>query len=133
MKGKRGQNVCPSAIQEDVKMAENIQSCWENENYASKINDISQSKKEQSAVYFLGSTEKFTVERYDFAMLWGEPETNLPKNYVSEPDQLFSTERSFLREPELKELYQQSIDTDDKKGFVKILGKPEFKGTLRKI
>ena len=32
----------------------------------------------------------------------------------------------------LKELYQQSIDTDVEKGFVKILGKSEVKGTFGK-
>ena len=38
MKGNRKQNVCHFASTEDAKMAENIQSWWEIETYASKIN-----------------------------------------------------------------------------------------------
>ena len=65
-------------------------------------------------------------------MLWSEPELNLPNNYGSAVGQLYSLERGFQRDPNLKELYQQSIDTDVEKGFVKILGKSEVKGTFRK-
>ena len=65
-------------------------------------------------------------------MLWSEPEPNLPKNYGSVIGQLYSLERRFQRDPNLKEFYQQSTDTDLEKGFVKILGKSEVKGTLGK-
>ena len=41
-------------------------------------------------------------------------------------------ERRLQRDPKLKDLYQQSIDTDVEKGFVKILGKLEVKGTFKK-
>ena len=60
MKGKKSQNVCHFAFTEDVKVAENIQSWWDKETYASKINVLSQSKKEQQAQKFLESTTKFT-------------------------------------------------------------------------
>ena len=63
-------------------------------------------------------------------MLWSEPEPNLPNNYSSALGQLYSLERRFQRDPNLKELYLQSIDTDVEKGFVKILGKSEVKGTF---
>ena len=43
--GKRRQNVCHFAFTEDVKVAENIQKLWVIETYASKINDLSNSKK----------------------------------------------------------------------------------------
>ena len=50
MTGKKGQNVCHFAFTEDVKVAENIQSWWDIETYASKINIVSQSKiKERAA------------------------------------------------------------------------------------
>ena len=65
-------------------------------------------------------------------MLWSEPEPNLPNNYGSALGQLYSLERRFQRDPNLKELYQQSIDTDVEKGFVKILGKSEVKSTFGK-
>ena len=65
-------------------------------------------------------------------MLWNEPEPNPPNNYSSALDQLYSLERRYQRDPNLKELYQQSIDTVVEKGFVKIFGKSEVKNTFGK-
>ena len=44
--------------------------------------------------------------------------------------QLHSLERRFQRNPNLKSLYQPSIDTDVEKGFVKILDESEVKSTF---
>ena len=132
MTGKKRQNVCHCAFTEDVKVAENIQTWWDIETYASKINVVSQSKKELQAQKMLESTSKFTGERYDVGMLWSEPEPNLPNNYSSALGQLYSLERRFQRDPNLKSLYQQSIDTDVEKGFVKILDESNVKGTFGK-
>ena len=65
-------------------------------------------------------------------MLWSEPEPNLPNNYSSALGQLYSLERRFQSDPNLKSLYQQSIDTDVEKGFAKILDESEVKGTIGK-
>ena len=130
MTGKRRQNVCHFAFIEDVKV--NIQTWWDIETYASKINVLSQSKKELQAQKMLESTMKFTVERYEVGMLWSEPEPNLPNNYSSALGQLYSLERRFQRDPNLKSLYQQSIYTDEEKGFEKILNESEVKGTVGK-
>ena len=132
MTGKRRQNVCHFAFTEDVKVAENIQTWWDIETYASKINVVSQSKKELQAQKMLESTTKFTGERYEVGMLWSEPEPNLPNNYKSALGQLYSLERRFQRDTNLKNLYQQSIDTDVEKGFVKILDESEVKGNFGK-
>ena len=132
MTGKKSQNICHFAFTEDVKVAENIQSWWDIETYASKINVVSQSKKEQQAQKFLESTTKFTGERYEVGMLSSEPEPISQNNYGSAIGQLYSLERRFQRDPNLKDLYQQSIDTDLEKLFVKILGKSEIKGTFGK-
>ena len=43
MTGKKSQNLCNFASSEDVKVAENIQSWWDIETYASKRNVVSQS------------------------------------------------------------------------------------------
>ena len=129
---KRRQNVCHFAFTEEVKVAENIQTWWGIETYASKINVVSQSKKELQAQKVLESTTKFTGERYEVGMLWSEPEPNLPNNYSSALGQFYSLERRFQRNPNLKSLYQQSIYTDVEKGFVKILDKSEVKGTFGK-
>ena len=130
MTGKRRQNVCHFAFTQDVKVAENIQTWWDIETYASKINVVSQSKKTLQAQKVLESTMKFTGERYELGMLWSEPEPNLPNNYSSALGQLYSLERRFQRDPNLKSLYHQSIDTDVEKGFVKILDGSEVKGTF---
>ena len=132
MTGKRRQNVCHFAFTEDVKVAENIQTWWDIETYASKINVVSQSKKELQAQKMLESTTKFTGERYEVGMLWSETEPNLPNNYSSALGQLYSLERRLQRDPNLKNLYQQSIDTDVEKGFVEILDESEEKGTFGK-
>ena len=130
--GKKSQNVCRFASTEDVKLAEKIKSWLDVETYASKINIVSQSKKKQKTQKFLESTTKFAGDRYEVGMLWSEPEPNLPNNYSSALGQLYSLERRSQRDPKLKELYQQSIDTDVEKGFVKKLSKSEVKGTFGK-
>ena len=132
MTGERRQKVCHFAFTEDVKVAENIQTLWDIETYASKMNVVSQSKKELQAQKMLESTTKFTGERYEVGMLWSEPEPNLPNNYSSALGQLYSLERRFQRDPNLKSLYQQSIDTDIEKRFVKILDESEVKSTFGK-
>ena len=71
-KGNRRQNFCHFASTEDVKMAENIQSWWDIETYASKINVVSQSRKELQAQKMLESATKFTGERYEVGMLCSE-------------------------------------------------------------
>ena len=129
---KRRQNVCHFTFTEDVKVAENIQTWWDIETYASKINVVSQLKKELQAQKMLESTTKFTGERYEVGMLWSEPEPNLPNNYSSALGQLYSLERRFQRDPKLKNLYQHSIDTDVQKVFVKVLDGSEAKGTFGK-
>ena len=131
MTGKRRQKVCHFAFTEDVKVAENIKTWWDIETYASKINVNSHSKKELQAQKMLESTTKFTGERYEVGMLWSEPGPKVPNNYNSALGQLYSVERRFQKVPNLKSLYQQSIDTDLEKGFVNILDESEVKNHLR--
>ena len=97
MTGKTRQNVCHFVFTEDVKVAENIQTWWDIESYAFKINVVSQSKNELQAQKMLESTTKFTGDRYEVVMLWGAPEPNLPNNYNSTLGQLHSLQRSFKR------------------------------------
>ena len=92
MMGKRRQNVCHFAFTEKVKVAENIQTWWDIETNASKINFVSQSKKELQAEKMLESTTKFTGGRYEVGMLWSEPEPNLPNIYSKALSPLYSLE-----------------------------------------
>ena len=91
----------------------------------------SQSRKELQAQKMLENATKFTGERYEVGMLWSETEPNLPNNSSSALGQLHALRR-FQRDPNLKSLYQQSIDADVEKGFVKILNESEIKGTFGK-
>ena len=70
MTGKNRQRVCHFAFKEDVKLAENVQTWWDIETYASKIGVISQSKKEVLIQKMLESTTEFTAERHEVEMLW---------------------------------------------------------------
>ena len=130
--GIRRQNVCLFAFTEDVKVAENIQTWWNIETYASKIKVVSQSKKKLQAQKMLESSTKFKGGRYEVGMLWSEPEQNLQNNNSSALGQLYSLERRLQRDPNLESLYQQSIDTDVEKGIVKILNEPEVKNNFGK-
>ena len=132
MTGKKSESVCHFASTEDVKVAANIQSWWDIETYASKIIIVSQSKKEQQAQKLLESTTKFAGERYEVRMLWSEPEPNCPNNYGLALGQLYSLKGRLQNDPNLKEMYQQSIDADVEKGFVKILKKSEVRSTFGK-
>ena len=75
----------------------------------------------------LESTTKFTGERYGVEMLWSETEPNLPNKYCSAFGQLHSMERRFQRDPNLKMLYQLSMDTTIEKRFVNILDESKVK------
>ena len=132
MTGKKNPNVCPFASTEDVQVAEYIQSWWDIETFASKINYVRQSKKKQQAQRFLESTTKFTSKRYEVGMLWSEPELNLPNKYGSALGHLYSLEQRLQKDPNLKEMYQQSIDADVEKGLVKTLSKSKVRGTFGK-
>ena len=112
MRGQKSQNLCHFALTDDLKVAANIQSWWEIEPYASKINVVSQSKKQQQAQKFLESMTKFTEERYEVGMLWSDPELNLPNNYGSALGRLYSLGRRLQKNLNLKEIYQQSNDAD---------------------
>ena len=63
----------------------------------------------------------FTGEWYEVGVLWSEPKPNLSNNYSSALGQLCSLEQRFHKNPNRENLYQQSIDIDEEKGFVNIL------------
>ena len=69
------------------------------------MNVVSQSKKEQLAQKMLQSTTKFTGERHEVGMLWSAPEPNLPNNYISDFDQLYSLEQRVQRDPDRKKYF----------------------------
>ena len=59
--GKKRQNVCQFVLTEPEEVAENIQTCWDNETSVSKINYFSQSKNELLAQKITESTTNSQV------------------------------------------------------------------------
>ena len=57
--GKIRKNICQFGLIEEVKVAENIQTCWDIEIYPSKVTVFSQSKKELQAHKMLENSTKF--------------------------------------------------------------------------
>ena len=85
-----------------------------------------QLKKEQQAGQ-PESTKNFTGERNEVGILWSEPERNLPNNYGKALGQLYSLGRKSQGNVYLKKMYQQSIDINIEKEFMKNLVKSEVR------
>ena len=75
---------------------------------------------------------KITSEQYEEGISCEKPEPNLLNKYSSAMDQYYSLERRFQTDPKMKTFYQQSINTDKEKAFVKILDEFEMNGTFGK-
>ena len=126
MTDKRRQNVCRFAFTEEVKVAENIQTWWDIETYASKINVVSQSKNELQSQKKLESTTMFTGERYEKGMLWSEPTEQLQLSHGS----ALLTGAKIAKGPKPEEFVSTVNRYRCKKRFVKILDEFEVKGTF---
>ena len=80
----------------------------------------------------LESTTKFTGERYQVGMLLSEPEPNLPQNYSPALRKLHLLGRISQRDPKLKCLDKQSMETEVEKRFVKIVDDSTLKDIFGK-
>ena len=78
------------------------------------------------------TSSKYPSNKIPVSVHWSDPEPNLPNNYGSAMSQLYSMDHRLQRDPNMKQFYQQSVDTGVEKGFVKTLGKSEVKGTFGK-
>ena len=64
-------------------MVKGLQSWWDIETSAAKINNVSQSKKDFCAEKKLESTTKITGKEYGMGVLLSEPEAKLPNNLLN--------------------------------------------------
>ena len=76
----------------------------------------SETKKERQAQEILESTTRFTEGRFEVGLLWNKPNAKLPNNYSAALGNLKSLERRLSKDPQLKQMYQDTIDKDEEKG-----------------
>ena len=100
---------------------------WDIETYASRFNVKSETKKERQAQEILESTTRFTEGRFEVGLLWNKPNAKLPNNYSAALGNLKSLERRLSKDPQLKQMYQDTIDKDEEKGFIKKLSREDLK------
>ena len=71
----------------------------------------------------------FDGERYEIGLLWNDNERTSPNNLASATGHLKSLERRFNNQPQLKRRYEETIQKDLNKGFIKELDYHEIKKT----
>ena len=106
------ENVCHLAVGNVPSLAEQVRTWWDIETYASRFNVKSETKKERQAQEILESTTRFTEGRFEVGLLWNKPNAKLPNNYSAALGNLKSLERRLSKDPQLKQMYQDTIDKD---------------------
>ena len=77
----------------------------------------------------LEATTKFEGERYEHVLIRKNATLHLPNNYSSALSQLKSLERRLEKNENLRQLNQENIDVDVRKGFVRILDETDLENT----
>ena len=119
---------CVTASEDDV-LAEQIKTWWDIESYASRCDVSGRSKKDERALQMLEQKTMFDGERYEVGLLWKRNDPFLPNNFSSALSQMKSLEFRLETKPKLKKLYQDTIEVDVEKGFVRILKQEEIEAT----
>ena len=119
---------CVTAAEDDV-LAEQIKTWWDIESYAFRCDVSGRSKDDEKTLQTLEQTTKFDGERYEVGLLWKRRDPFLPNNYSSALSQMKSLEYRLEKKPELKKLYQDSIQVDVEKGFVRNLKQEDLEAT----
>ena len=99
------------------------------ESYASNCSVSGRTKENDKALEMLKATTKLEGVRFEVEHLWKIAKPHLPNNYSSAVSQLKSLERWLEKDEKLRQRYQETIDVDVKKGFVRFLDKRELENT----
>ena len=111
-------------------LADQVKIWWSLESYAFNCSVSGRSKEEdERAPEMLKATTMFDGERYEVELLWKNAKSNLPKIYTSAVSQLKSLERRLEKDAKLRQRYQETIDVDVQKGFVRVLDETELENT----
>ena len=117
---------CAMASEDDA-LAEQIETWWDIESYASRCDVSGRSKEDEKALKISGKTTRFGGERYEVGLLWKRNDPVLSNNYFSVLSQMKSLE--YRLEKKLKRLYQDPIRADVEKEIVRVLDREELEAS----
>ena len=122
---------CHSSVHQsaDFDLNEQIKTWWDNESYGSRVNVDGRSRSGVKALESLEKTTHCENDRYTVGMLWNSPRFSFPNNYRSAVKQFVSLENRLSQNPELKDVYSDTIKTDKDSGYIRILEPTELQDT----
>ena len=103
---------------EDQRLFNQNQHCWELESYGSSKPGDSQSLEDQNALKILEATSYHDRSRYVVEMLWSSEASSLPNNYYYTLAQLRSSGKRLDRGQALKERYASKIKENVQNEYV---------------
>ena len=86
------------------------------------------SKEERHALSTLQKTTTFKDGRYEVGLLW-HPNVQLPNNFTAAIQQFKKMKHRLSRQPDLHAMYQDTIDKDLEKGYIRKLESHEIPKT----
>ena len=77
-------------------------------------------------------TIKLIEARYEVGLLWSDELNEMPNNNIYAAAQLILLEKRLEKDKDLQKRYQETIDVDLEKGFVRKIDRHELKRTRNK-
>ena len=108
------------ANEDDIKLAEVVEKCWDIKSYGTSMVADKKSREDKLATEILNSTVKFNGNRYEVDLLWNGNQYALLNNFESALGQLRGLKRR---------LDNETIASDLRKGYVSILSSDELAST----
>ena len=105
-----------------------IKRWWDMETYA-YLCVSGRSKQDERAFDILKLSTRHNGERYEVGLLWAESSPDLPINYCSALQQLYSLEKRLDKDIDLKDANQKTIQRDLENGFLRTIDKHELQHT----
>ena len=99
------------------------------ESYASQCSVSGRPKHNERDLELLKAATNFDGEMYEVGLLWKTSKPRLPNNYSSALSQMKCLERRLEKDPQLEKRYQETIDVDVEKEFMRILDEVELENT----
>ena len=111
----------------NIELSNLVKKWWTTESFGCSY-DIkhARSAEDERALQILESTTRKVGDRYETGLLWKDSEVKLPSNRPLAEARLESLERRLDRNPELKEAYVKSMQSDIEKGYLKKLSPEEM-------
>ena len=111
----------------EEQLNELVKTWWKTESFGCKYDsDEWRSKEDELISESLKKTTCTVNGRYQVGLIWKDLNTNLPDNRAGKERHLHLLEKRLESDPELNAKYQQTIDDDLQKGYVKKLSEQEL-------